>query len=1136
MNNGLDFQEKVFNLVSNKLKDNWPGATFSISDFNQGPIDIVAMVRRSEEGLALAGETAYEIEENIFLECKDHATKLGLDVTGKAYCVALAEQPSYLIIVSRRGLQPQALQFAARLFRCRHITNLVLDKHGHVIQKPLSAVNFLHYTLDELEGATHLPNSKTLCENLANELTPLFKVAFWKLKEELAAYTVIANNETPVENVVTLRSNENYLLEFLLEIKHASFDFEQLEINISIGNSSPIRPSNAQTDLKNFLSLEFSLEKSHISFLSKERSLLLNIEGKNGPSNICISLPKMENSETITIFPNLRPELEADLINKMQPGGGSHCLIVEGHAGVGKSYLGVNICEYLASKYGFKQKSIRLTRRESSVFIIQLAIALFDFSETISSDKNNNYGYKFITSYLGRFIEVDDFTRCAGDNLEELPIDVLVSLCTSNLSNISGPHIILFQNCQDALPETLYALNKFCDEVTKENWKNLRFIFEYRSDTTATKSWNEFKKSRSTDYVSGSNFINIDPLSSLQLRQAVSPLFPSSLVHEVALSLYKKTGGNPLYMDHILRYFINRGYTQLLQKNGECNRFRVLDIGGIRNELTDINESVTEFLKRRLFGLIDTYESSSRGNNKTVLRDLLWLHTLSPHPPSRKQMELALKVNSYNINSAVRYLVSESVLTDRSLNGDISFIHELVSLAAKSILPLSDEISFITDRLAQHSYKNNAKDCLNLGAAMLSANRLYDAEEWLQLGIENAVTESNYYYQRLIFNQLDDVLENQEQETLQDKIKWIDVKMGLGWAELQAGSLIDAKQAYLEAEKLCMWPFDSSDPAACRIEKNYRFKALHRLATVDIELFKIPQGLKSIQNILARASDTNLLFHTSNRLLLSLMHANQPDIGAAVAPYCLGLSEKCTDTDSLSVIMSDLGSLYFSENPMLSSKLWNIGVGASVDRRQKTHSLANKLVAELVLTESLSEASCNSLEKEILSLKLEGQLSRLELIRGASAFISKDFELAEKWFSISLKRSITHNQTLMRWLATYNLSISRIALGEYNNSYKDLNLLDEELESINKDYKEIHSSSILNKKLIEQACNRGSIKPIYEYDGITLPQSIETTGPLYSLVSLTKHTKTKKLITQNLKKTISTGHIIRSDNYPCIVY
>lgn len=1146
MNKGLDFQEKVFDLVAAKLKDKWPGATFTISDLKRGPIDIVAVVRRAESGLALANEAAYEIEEQIFLECKDYADKLGLDTTGKAYCVALAEQPSYLIIVSRKGLSPQALRFAGRLFRCHGLTNFVLDSNKYSIQSPLSAIDFLHYTLDELENGI-IPATPTKNDsNLKCDITPAFSLNAWSLIDSDGAHSLIANNATPLDSIVPLKRNRDLRFEVVLESCTGKFSFNEKQITLSIGKAPLfLSPSNAQSDFETFLSIEFILNKEQVKLLSSHSSSSLHISGNNGPSVVQISLPKIQCIDDTDIFSNFRLDLEDSVFNELVHNRQA-CLIVEGAAGVGKSYLCSNLSKRLSTAHGFKEKTIHLSRREPSTFLIQLVLDLLDFSGSPSPSEKDSYSFSILSAYMQQFIHDGEMppNLKEGDtrkgNISELPLDFLVSLCVKSISEVHEPCIVWFQNCQAALPETLYALDRVCSELTNQNWNNLHFIFEYRTNSHPTTAWSEFKTSRTIDPKAGCHLIALDELASSHVKQAISPLFPPTMVHEVAQSLYKKTGGNPLYMDHVIRHFLSRGYIQIIPQAKNAIFFRVLDFGGIQAELSVIAESTTQFLQRRIACLIEAVDCTKGDINKTVVKHLLWLQALTPQPPVFIQLTQVLDVNPDDIHKAMRYLVSERILSDHSFHGSISFFHELIGLAAHKIQLQPHEQSSLAENLASCSSQEELRDCLNVGVAMAEARRLLDAELWLQAGVESSIIRSDYYYQRLIFRKLDEVLENSDQRTMLDKAKWLDVKMGLGWAELQAGSLIEAKLAYQSIEELCKWPFDRSDPNSCRLEKGYKLKALHRLATVDIELLEITQSLKSMHDVIGVVNDKNLLFHISNRLLLALMLTNQSSIGLAVAPFCLSLGECCTDSDSLSVIMSDLGSLFFAENPKLTSDLWEIGLTAAVDKRQKTHSLINRLVINTVLTRKLSDESYQVVKAEIISQKLNGQLTRMELLRGAGAILAEDYYLAEQCFSSALKKAISQNQTLFRWLATYNLSVCRIALGIFDGVCLDLAALEQELADININNPHIHANCIVAKDLLEHACERLSISPKHQYKHIHLPNTLSSTGPLFALSGMTKELSEKMKNNENKVGQMNdhereNSHIISLNNYSYIV-
>lgn len=1149
MNRGMEFQSKVFELVTTKLKNRWPGSTLSISDSKLGPIDIIATVKRTGDNLALAGEAACEIEEKIFVECKDHASKLGLDVTGKAYCVALAQQPNYLIIVSRKGLEPQALKFAARLFRCKGITNLVLDNRNNYTQTPLSSIDFLHYTLDELEATTTVTvsdNTDKVRFSRFSDTSPSFSLNSWYLKEERQAHDDVANSNTPLDQLVFLKSDRSYYLEILIEIKGHSSKMQERQIALKLGKDSlsSISPLGAQTDLETFLSIDFYLNNHQIQKLAKEKSISIHITGKSDNIIIHKKIPRLESINNIEIFENLRPKIENHAFEELKPNSRSSCMIVEGFSGCGKSYLCYNLIQRLGHEYGFVSKNFHLSRRDPSVFLIQLSLTIFDFVRLDDLKENDIFCHNLLTAYLKKFVPFGDFATNTDTSsvlntpLEELPLDILISLTARCIDVLKTPYVFWFQDCQDASPEMIYAMDRLCNEISLDSWYKFRFFFEYRNEAPLQTAWQEFKTSRASNTAVGCHFVTIMDLSPNDVRQSLSKLFAPTLVHEITLSLIKKTGGNPLYMDHVLRHFISRGYMQITPKTGEYIHFHVLDIGGIRDELDYIDESTIQFLLRRLSFLLGQPDRSNRLIEIDSARQLIWLQALSPQPPETSQLMKTLDIERSRLHSIIHALVAERILSDSSLHGSLNFIHDLIRLAASKMPVEIQEVSKLAHNLALNSQKSEPKDCLNVGIAMYQANRLQEAEQWLQAGYECSA-QTDFYFQRLILSKLDKVLERIGQQIIQDKAKWIDVKMSLGWAELQGGSLIDAKHAYRSAEKLCLWPFDPSDQNACRIEKAFRLKALHLVATVDVELLEILSSFRSLQYVFETTDDINLLFHTSNRFLLGSMYANQPKTGLSVAPFCLALSKASTSLDALSVVMSDLGSFYFAEHPKIAAKLWEYGLSAAVEKRQITHSRLNQLVEEIVIDHRFSEKKYKELETEIILLKLDAQLPRMELIRGIGAFISGDLTVAEHFFSAAIKRAIRHNQTLMRWLATFNLIACNLASNKEENLLRDLIFLEQELNSINIFEPKILAQGSITENLFREKCNYLSISPFYQYKNIYLPKKLSTTGPL---ISLYKEIIKLKILIENNKTIIknstkkSNSHVVSVDGYSCIIY
>jgi hypothetical protein len=168
---GLDFQREVFELVAERLRRQYGDASLVVSNFNRGPIDIVAKLVRTGPSIS---EEALEVAERIYIECKQRGRKIDMDAAGKAFCRAVIDRPDYLIIVSDSVLAPETVDYALKLFSCCTATQVVINNTC----APITNVKFLHYTLDELRGRALSANSG----NRGPTLSPDVEVG-WTLLE-----------------------------------------------------------------------------------------------------------------------------------------------------------------------------------------------------------------------------------------------------------------------------------------------------------------------------------------------------------------------------------------------------------------------------------------------------------------------------------------------------------------------------------------------------------------------------------------------------------------------------------------------------------------------------------------------------------------------------------------------------------------------------------------------------------------------------------------------------------------------------------------------------------------------------------------------------------------------------------------
>ena len=1024
-NPGVNFQAQVFSMVSKKLREVWPEAELSISDnVKKGPIDIIASLKRHAKGLGLAHDTAAIIEEKIFLECKDYARRLSLDATGKAFCFALIERPDYLIIVSQNGLQPQALSSAHSLFECAQISNIYLhNKTKRII--PLSTVKFFHYTVDQLKGKK-VEAAQKIKKN--SSLGPTISLYSWELLETKPHRNMIANSEKEKLSSVWVNQNSNYNFRINLELVGLNIktictvEFylvdrtkKQLKMNLS----------TADISMNTSMKLECNFRGKEVASPKIFEAVRLRIKTSNGIVELSFPTPTIKCIEDKLILGNLRTKSEKNILNIAKKDRETRVFIIEGPGGIGKSFLSKNICTEFSENFGFEIVDVKLHRVSPLFFVNMIAIELANL-------------YTNSEGSLGNILL--ELIKDRGK--EKLHTETLLAFCSQILSNIKNPVVFWFQDCHEASSDVLGLIVQLVFSQNAKSLKNQRYVFEYRSEKDPSLSWESFVDSLLQSHDLKLLRVKVEEITKIELRRAFSKVVSQDYLDEFSASVFNKTGGNPLYVEQVIRHFETNNYLNLQYINGKV-KYNITDIRGIRKELNRCDNNITEFLLRRLNSLLLKYETSKEAFIQHHSRTLLWLLSLSPFPPSLNQMAKILLQDEEIIKDVFRFLISENIITTRSIHSQPQFIHDLMRVSAENLTLKNKSTKFIM-RYIDICKDKSSIDCLNIGNAWKRSFDYLEASKWFDTGQE-AASKKLYHIQRLNLDGLNNALHHLGYAEFSDKTKHLDVKFSLGWAEFQSGSKNDSRVIYESARKLASWPFLSNHYETSLIEKHYIQKALHMLITVDVELLDIKSALGNIHAVFKEIDDPDLMFHISNRLLLILMFLNEANIGSSIASRCYQLGKISKNPDAVSVIMSDLGSLYFSEFPDFATSLWETGLTEAKGARQRIHSSINISVINLLNDACSFEQDTILLIDEIRALELDGQLARVHLLRGVYFVRKKLYGKAEFEFKASLNYSILGDQRLFRWTAKHNLVIVTHILSKGKNVSRHLEELENEL-------------------------------------------------------------------------------------------
>lgn len=933
---GQDFQRLVFWAMVEQVLEF--ADDLVVEDHPKGAIDIVV----SEPPRRLLGLLPAETRIHYF-ECKHHSRALELDTIAKTLVVGVRDQPMSLNIVSSSRLLPQALDYAYALFAGGDPSRTPMFKH------PV----FRHFSLAELisddwSGASQRP---------AVASTPSLNGFTWSLAECLPFFErIVISSEMGVKRSAEVEVGSWYKLSALFPVLNVD---EGIAFEPSNEHCRLVQTHRSTTigGARLDLLLQFTAPFS-------SKGLGLFTLGASGVSTAAI--PLVASISAVTALrggrSDLRGDRTRDAVGRLQRRDASRLMLVEGFAGVGKSYFCEAVATQLRTQHGFDSDRFTIDGSTEGSLLHRMLVALFT-PPSARSQVGAQIGAALAESLLSR-------ANDEGAAFGEAP-DAIIPLLVNGLASL-GDRLLILRDCHlasEASAKWIWLLATGLDDI---GWGGVRLILESRTgEPKANPHWVSLRH-RLASQVKGTRVETLAPLDFAELSNALAAWF-HRVDRPVLAALHRRTGGYPLLLTSHLKALADRGVI-----HGRDDGLWEIRASSAFLAATDLEVSAETILRDRIAQIDWTQVRQMLPDGVTPPSALGFIAVLGEEAETFLTSALGLDDRAWKAMAAT---IEQAEIGRIGRHATIVFAHDLMRSAA--INAAAEDPAFV--RLIEKVEGRAAAEpgiCEALGDASLAVDRFDGARRLFNAAYELAVRREDFSGRLRIIRKLASAWTRSPPVGVAETDTMLSVLDELGWAEWTAGSLVEARQAYesiaLYAERLANWD------VPLREALHRSADGLRRSVGVSLELADWPAFVDAVRRVLdfggSRTSFTSLM----NRLVQACARLDLPEVGVHLARISAPLLGRDAGENASAVLLADAAHLYFSASPATAVRMLSKAHELAETPRQRAFARLDLLTAEYLTNGAIDEDRADELRSEILDNGYVTMRGRLDLLRACA--------------------------------------------------------------------------------------------------------------------------------------------------------
>ncbi len=937
---GADYQQLVFEQLLNKLF--MDTGVLTVENNTQGPVDYVVS---EPSGKGMLGKDRMH-----YFECKNYSRTLELDNVAKIMVVAVADQPDSVHVVSRTRLQPQISTYASRLFDV-----------GTCGDPIFRSIMFRHWQTDQLLNFNQTSFAEG-SETTAKEEGSPHNIFWWMTECSAFSETEIASSDFP-NRQITVRKGCLLLLTLELPVQRAG---RTELVGFPKESWTPVA-SNDNGGLTT-RRLSYLIDTAHFK---EGDAYLASVKVVSGVTDTRIPLGELRVGVSDALLPELRHEEVEQLLYQIGSSGEYRLVLVDGEAGVGKTYFIEKVAEELRAKFGFDVMCFTVTEDNQKSLLPALLRGCL-------TPPINRKSFQEVALAVQKAL--------LSDELEELTLEANVNLL-ARIATRMGPRVFVLRDCQHLTERVANQLWTLIVALNDAGWGGLRLILEYRQpEATSNPALSSLIKNINLKVRRVLLTKSMLSLDDNQFSSVAVKIF-RSVTPEISQCLMQRTGGLPLFIDSYLRRLLDIGF--IIRDRDNPSLFSINQPAQVLADTLPVNGQLV--LEQR----IRTWLRDKFGSVADIMSVKLGLLAVAEDAIGQLFIRKALQVPDDQLRD-IQIALNEGNLGYGRPDGQVVFRHDLFRTTmisvAKSSTVFSIQARETAERLIQGGSTNNEVQLRSLRSKIF--NLIGDRvalEVELRLGIKAAQDASDYGQLVSFLSQLLSIL-----PTNSNVEERLDFMNGLAWAAWVSDSLLVARERYLqladEAEKNATGEFSIADAIAT--------DAYRRAIGIDLELMEPLAFLMNAIKVLRRRQTPVTLNSIMNRLVLFCARFGYPDAGCKFMELAFNYIGDGHRENEGAVLCSETGALYALSDPEAALSLFLQGIELASDECQRSYN-----ALDIMVLETLHKGLELDLEPFGLLWKTSSQkrfsevLTRASLLRGSLYLRAGDLGNARHWIS-----------------------------------------------------------------------------------------------------------------------------------------
>lgn len=989
---------------------------------HSGEIDVV--IRYMSPDVRIGEDSSARLE-SIFVECKRRSRKLELDDVGKVFCYSIVHQPRALYIVSPFPLAPQAIACARQLFAFED------SAPGMFRQTAI-----YHRTLRQLVAPAR-PRAATSVLGVRLET--------WSIVIEDVFRNELVADETFCPPTIEVPAGATVSFSLVVSCSERSRITARLRSGIKTVGDSTVESTSPFTSLE----IRFDVSGGPVLIDGVE------IDGDLPGSTVLHGLREIEFvlSSPNSVFGDLRKEEAVEFAERLIKPSAACVSAVVGEGGIGKTYFCESVAKHLNWRHDFNTFQAVVTANDDYYVFLALIRHFFvpisdrrarkqSANRTGAPDASELALLGAILSRAGGQPEnLDSFSsllsRIAQGRYEAADPALLLDAVITAIKSRMRPQLVVLKNCHLMSPRTTALFQLLFSRLNAEGWSNVRFLLEYRDKSEAQNpAWQNAVSEISRDLGERFQKIAILPLTLPQMIERVCIHIEAPSSQATADVLIRQAGGNPLFIEHVMRDLL---HSKIVVRDGTGGKFYRIDHFDLfRRCIEKLPAQLDAFLKYRIEAIV----SQAPLELQAIIPSYLGLASVMI---TGAGAQLAA-INESRIAAAIgcpqgdlvrirHRLVAEGVMKGSLNNPPAEFVHDLMAAAALAGVAINGHFREAAFAFCRSLRAEAVNDAVIGGRLCQLLGQLAESVSYYEGGLRLAESRANFLEQRRCLEGLREVFELAGGIDPISVSRRMAVWLKLIWNELQQGSQYVSAR-FIEQTREQLKQLTSAEVSLTGIDRTVKTEIARYQLILDTRRADIAKFIKDASEYIQIAHNPADIHYAATRLALMSHHLCLPQQAWEAAHLALRSIDLRESPVALSSFYSDLGNFFLVENPDKTEILWNAGLRAIEscrrdghdDERQLVHSRVNAtLIVSMLRPDESQLGNVVSLCNELAARGITNPFLKLQNCLGALRFHCGDQKGAALEWQKGLQIARSTSMRMYEWPYCHNLAIASLA-------------------------------------------------------------------------------------------------------------